>query len=44
MKRIKLFEEFLNEFDYGKKLFADLDTQEYVEGNIKNWIEAKYEK
>lgn len=42
MKRIKLFEEFLNEFDYGKKLFADPDTPEYDEGKYKRWIKAKY--
>lgn len=44
MKRIKLFEEFLNEFEYGDKLFADPDTPEYDEGKYKRWIEAKYGK
>jgi hypothetical protein len=42
MKRIKLFEEFLNEFKYGDKLFADPDTPEYDEGKYKRWIKAKY--
>jgi len=42
MKRIKLFEDFLNEFKYGDKLFADPDTPEYDEGKYKRWIAAKY--
>ena len=44
MKRIKLFEEFLNEFKYGDKLFADPDTPEYDEGKYKRWINLTYGK
>tara|TARA_B100000900_G_scaffold416149_1_gene449517 strand:- start:50 stop:1051 length:1002 start_codon:yes stop_codon:yes gene_type:complete len=44
MKYLRLFEEHLNEFNYGKKLFADPDTPEYDEGKYKKWIEAKYGK
>jgi hypothetical protein len=44
MKKIKLFEEFLLEFDYGKQLFADPDTiagtDKFKKKDYTNWLKS----
>jgi len=44
MKKIKLFEDFLLEFDYGKHLFADPDTiagtDKFKKKDYTNWLKS----
>ena len=44
MKKIKLYEDFLLEFDYGKQLFADPDTiagtDKFKKKDYTNWLKS----